>query len=116
MSSSEGSSHNNAVEDLCSITGLDAAQAAILLEATGGDLATAVTLHFDNEDRSNSAAATAAAMAAQEEEYALAGNAGSDQSNDDDDFPEPLPDGPAAAHAGRRHTQESFRAIDFANS
>ena len=86
-------------EELASITGLAPDQAALLLEAAGGDLAIAVQLHFDGEDArgrpGNSAADEAAARAAQMEEDAAnyGGGLGDDDDDDDDDgFPEPVPD------------------------
>ena len=89
------------VDELASITGLEQEQASLLLEAAGGDLATAVQLHFDNEDRldrpGNSAADEAAARAAQMEEDAA--NYGEFDYDDDDGFPEPVPDGRAARGA-----------------
>ena len=60
------------VEELCAITGLPADQAETLLRVAGGDLASAVQLHFDQEDgaaRAGTAAndaEAAAALAAEE--------------------------------------------------
>ena len=50
------------IADLMSFTGLGAEEAAILLEAAGGDLAAAATLHFEQQDGpgAGSASATAA--------------------------------------------------------
>ncbi|KOO32565.1 hypothetical protein Ctob_013907, partial [Chrysochromulina tobinii] len=87
------------VEELCAITGLDAGQAFVLLEAAGGDLAVAVQLHFDSEEGmnrpGNSAADEAAARAAQMDEDAAnygghyGGSSDEDDGNDHADFPEP---------------------------
>ena len=90
------------VEELCAITGLDAGQAFVLLEAAGGDLAVAVQLHFDSEEGmnrpGNSAADEAAARAAQMDEDAAnygghyGGSSDEDDGNDHADFPEPVAD------------------------
>ena len=43
-------SASEALNDLTSITGLSVPEATILLEASGGDLSTAVSLHFQSFD------------------------------------------------------------------
>jgi len=98
---------SEAAAELASITGLEEEQATLLLEAAGGDLATAVQLHFDNEDAANgpgsSAADEAAARAAQMEEDARYG-AASDDDGDSDGFPEPVADGEGPQGGRRAHS------------
>lgn len=91
-------------EELASITGLALEQAAVLLEASGGDLATAVQLHFDNEERGASAADEAAARAVQQEEDAAyeAALAANDADANEYEFPGVPPDiGGVAPRAAR---------------
>ena len=90
MSSDEGASAGprDVVQDLVSITGLSEEEAAVLLEAAGGNLEHAVQLHFDNEDAAAGGTARDAEMAA----AAAAGyyedsdfGGGGRRSSDDDD-------------------------------
>ena len=90
-----------AVEQLASITGLDDAQATVLLEAAGGDLSVAVQLHFEQEDNSTRQAQIAAdaAMAAEADAAMAHGGGRADASDDDDD------DGGGGAAAALRARQ-----------
>ena len=76
-----------AVEQLASITGLDDAQATVLLEAAGGDLSVAVQLHFEQEDNTTRQAQIAAdaAMAAEADAAMAHGGGRADASDDDED-------------------------------
>ena len=57
-------------EELAAITGLGAAEAAVLLEAAGGDLPTAVSLHFEQEEHGGAPGRHDAPGDAGAEEYA----------------------------------------------
>ena len=57
-------------EELAAITGLGAAEAAVLLEAAGGDLTTAVSLHFEQEEHGGAGGRHDAPGDAGAEEYA----------------------------------------------
>ena len=87
----EGGSGSDTLSDLAAITGLPHEEAEILLAAAGGDLATAVQLHFDRED-GDAAVARDAAMAAQvaADEYGGDGEGEDDEEGDDEDFPDEL--------------------------
>ena len=109
------------VEELSAITGLDAGQAFVLLEAAGGDLAVAVQLHFDNEEGmnrpGNSAADEAAARAAQMDEDAAnygghyGGSSDEDDGDDHADFPEPVPDDDDDGGGGDAEGEHSSAAV-----
>ena len=104
-----------AVEQLASITGLDDAQATVLLEAAGGDLSVAVQLHFEQEDNTTRQAQIAAdaAMAAEADATMAHGGGRADASDDDDDDDGggggggggggPQPPAPVGTFRGRLH-------------
>ena len=98
-----------AVEQLASITGLDDAQATVLLEAAGGDLSVAVQLHFEQEDNSTRQAQIAAdaAMAAEADAAMAHGGGRADASDDDDDDGGGAAAAAAAARSRRRPSARS---------